>query len=254
MTLEHQLRRQAEQHQLIFWHHVRARRILDLIDPAQPATLADIGSGAGSLGWILRSERPRVRYRFREPITSLAEALRREFGAENELRSFDELASADVVTLLDVLEHVADPGALLSDVVQAMQPGATLVVTVPAVHALWSEWDERLGHHRRYSKSELRESVTGLPLRVGEVSFLFPELVPAAVVRRFRSARGTDAEAAEFPTLPRMADRALRSIGLRTYAARRFTPVGTSLLLVATRLGDRAVAPAVDPSADGLQR
>lgn len=235
MTLEHQQLDQARQHRLIFWHRVRARAVLDVISPHASQTVADVGAGAGSLGWILREARPGVIYRFFEPVPELAAELRSEFGADRELRDLAQIAEADVVTVLDVLEHIEDDAAFLTGLVASMSPGATLVVTVPALQGLWSEWDVRLGHHRRYDQDQLRALTSDLPLRVHEIAFLFPELVPPGIVRRFRRTRDA-APAIEFPVLPGAVDRLLERVGATTYRARRWVPLGTSLLLRATRI------------------
>ena len=85
------------------------------------------------------------------------------------------LAEADLVTLLDVIEHIEDDHGFLAEIADAMRPGAQLVVTVPALPQLWSPWDEELGHHRRYTKQTLCAVPQGVPLVVDEVSYLFPE-------------------------------------------------------------------------------
>jgi hypothetical protein len=232
VTLEHQLRQQADTRHLIFWHYVRAMAVLDFIGPSESKAVTDVGAGAGSLGWILREKRPNARYTFFEPMDTLAKQLRDEFGPDNELRSLADLGNADVVTLLDVIEHVEDDRELLFEVARSMAPGAHLVVTVPALPVLWSQWDVDLGHHRRYMRRQLRELVRGLPLGVSEVRYLFPELLPPALIRRVRGSGATH----EFPVLPRTVDEALRVVGSASYRGRRLWPAGTSLVLRARRL------------------
>src|SRR5262249_31659606 len=58
---------------------------------------------------------------------------------------------ADVVLLLDVLEHLDDEGGALATARRALAAGGTLVVTVPAFDWLWSAHDRALGHRRRYT-------------------------------------------------------------------------------------------------------
>src|SRR3979411_891512 len=89
------------------------------------------------------------------------------------------------LALLDVLEHQADDRAFLDDLLHKMARGSTLIVTVPALMALWSGWDVALGHHRRYDRRSFRRAIAGLPVEVIEVSFLFPEMVPLALVRKW---------------------------------------------------------------------
>ena len=44
-------------------------------------------------------------------------------------------------------------------IVAKLRPGTFLVLTAPAMQALWSRWDEMLGHHRRYGTGSLARVV-----------------------------------------------------------------------------------------------
>ena len=139
------------------------------------------------------------------------------------------------MALLDVIEHVEDDYALLATVAGSMKVGARLVVTVPTLPALWSDWDRRLGHHRRYTRHRLGAAVAGLDLDVREISFLFPEMLPPAVARRFQRRSSDDAGSAELPELPGWLDRLLFRVSSLTYRFRRWWPAGSSLVLVAEK-------------------
>jgi 2-polyprenyl-3-methyl-5-hydroxy-6-metoxy-1,4-benzoquinol methylase len=75
------------------------------------------------------------------------------------------------VTVLDVLKHQSDDREFMRTVVEKMNPGAVLLVTVPALHWLWSRWDSALGHFRRYHRDDLMACLDGLPLSVDETTF-----------------------------------------------------------------------------------
>lgn len=66
-----------------------------------------------------------------------------------------EPASRDSIVMVNVLEHVADDRGALAALRRALQPGGHLLLFVPALPALFSPMDEVLGHHRRYTRSEL---------------------------------------------------------------------------------------------------
>lgn len=239
-ALEAHLRRQVEHSHTFFWHRLRWRAIRGYLPEDRVFELVDVGAGAGLLGVFLERHRPRASYRFVEPIESLAQFLRGRYGAAADAGRDADYHHASFVTLLDVLEHQEDDRGFLAALVGKMQPGATLLLMVPALPSLWSQWDVALGHFRRYDKSTLRACFEGLPLTVHELSFLFPEMVPLGMVRKRRRAvpdsAGSDAPAddAEFPDLPRIANDILYGVGTASLALRRRWGTGTSLFLVAT--------------------
>lgn len=211
-----------------FWHRVRFELVAAHLRARSTATVLDIGAGSGLLGEHLGSG---VRYRFSESSPALLASLSARYG-EQLVDDGGPLGSDTVVTLLDVIEHVEDDEALLCELARRMQPGSGLVVTVPALHWLFSSWDTDLGHHRRYTKHELVSLVERCGFEVSEAGYLFPELVPPALVRKLRRSHG---EAAEFPDLPVVVDRVATVIGRATTRLRRWWPVGTSVLVVASR-------------------
>ncbi len=69
------------------------------------------------------------------------------------------LAPFDVIYAINVIEHIADDVAALSQLRGLLRPGGKLVIFVPAFPMLYSEMDRRIGHFRRYRLKAL-ESVT----------------------------------------------------------------------------------------------
>ncbi len=70
----------------------------------------------------------------------------------------------DAILYLDVLEHIADDRGELAAAAGHLAPGGHLVVLAPALPALFSEFDTRVGHHRRYDRRGLRALGPGLTL------------------------------------------------------------------------------------------
>lgn len=224
--LESHLARQMETSRSFFWNRVRWNLVLAQL-PAGAHELVDVGAGTGFLGDYLREVRPEVGYRFVEPLGSLQDSLVDRFGAAANAGEGD-FSGAAAITLLDVLEHQEDDHAFLAELAAKMDPGATLLLTVPAMPWLWSDWDRVLGHHRRYTKRSLSEAIAPLPLRARELGYLFPEMIPPALLRRWRGSAVSAADA-EFPVLPDWLNRALYGVGSATTAARRAWPAGSSL-------------------------
>lgn len=231
-ALERHLAHQIEHGREFFWHRLRWAAVSRCL-PAGAFTLVDVGAGVGLVGEFLRERRPEATYRFVEPIPFLEEHLQQRFGIAANARGEARYAGAAVATLLDVLEHQEDDRAFMADLVGRLDPGATLVVTVPAGGYLWSGWDVALGHHRRYDRHVFRRAIEDLPVSVVALDYLFPELVPLAVLRKLRRRDGASGDAdAEFPVLPRPANTLLYGIGAASLRLRRLWPVGSSLLAV----------------------
>lgn len=85
----------------------------------------------------------------------------------------------DVITMFDVLEHVADDVSFLRDILARFsQSGAVLFCTVPAFQSLFSAHDHFLDHHRRYSRRRLLEVFDKAGLSVMASGYLFSSLLP----------------------------------------------------------------------------
>ena len=56
---------------------------------------------------------------------------------------------------LDVIEHIEDDGAAVRAMRDALVPGGTLLITVPAVSRLYGPKDVAIGHYRRYDRDQL---------------------------------------------------------------------------------------------------
>lgn len=237
-VLEEHLNRQAEKSRDFFWNRLRWELISKHLPNGAQYELVDVGAGPGFLGDFLSERRPQVEYRFIEPLEGLEQSLVDKFGGEANLRQSESFGAARYVTLLDVLEHQEDDREFLAELAGKMESGATLLLTVPAMPWLWSNWDESLGHYRRYTKDALRQAVESLPLELVEQSYLFPELIPFGLLRRVRmraNGEAADAAGAEFPELPRLINEMLYRLGNASMVLRRHWPAGTSLFAVLRR-------------------
>jgi len=79
--------------------------------------------------------------------------------------------SFDLITALDVLEHVEDDRAAIRELYRITKPGGRLVMTVPAYQFLWSEHDEALHHYRRYTRRQLRGKLTEAGFEIEKMSY-----------------------------------------------------------------------------------
>jgi SAM-dependent methyltransferase len=82
-------------------------------------------------------------------------------------------ARFDTVVALDVLEHIADDGAFLARLGAALKPGGKIVLKVPAGRWLHSRMDDAIGHHRRYDRAGLAETLRRAgfePVEIGHIN------------------------------------------------------------------------------------
>jgi 2-polyprenyl-3-methyl-5-hydroxy-6-metoxy-1,4-benzoquinol methylase len=92
--------------------------------------------------------------------------------------------SFDIITALDVLEHIDNDLAALDELFRICKPGGMLLITVPAYGFLWSEHDEALHHRRRYAAHELRNKLTIAGFEVERCSYFITSLFfPILVIR-----------------------------------------------------------------------
>lgn len=93
-------------------------------------------------------------------------------------------ASFDAACLLDVIEHIDDERAVLTEIARVVRPSGVVVITVPAVPWLFSYHDRALGHRRRYAKAALVSLVLECGLRIDLVTHFNAWLLGPAVVAR----------------------------------------------------------------------
>ena len=92
--------------------------------------------------------------------------------------------SFDVVTAMDIIEHIDDDKAASREIFRVLKPGGRLFVTVPAFAALWSEHDEALHHFRRYTVPHLKDLFQRAGLTVDKISYTVTALFPPILVYR----------------------------------------------------------------------
>jgi SAM-dependent methyltransferase len=66
----------------------------------------------------------------------------------------------DLVCTLDIVEHVDDDEAALTEIARVAAPGAVLLLSAPLHPSRWTPFDDFVGHRRRYKPHELLEKLT----------------------------------------------------------------------------------------------
>jgi SAM-dependent methyltransferase len=124
----------------------------------------EVGAGIGATARALCDGRQQS-WTALEPDPSLArhmetEALARRFPCAFQivvgtLAHLPPGRTYDSVIYVDVLEHIEDDRAELAAAARQVAPGGTLVVLSPAHPWLYSEFDRRIGHFRRYNAASI---------------------------------------------------------------------------------------------------
>ncbi len=92
-------------------------------------------------------------------ISAPALTMLRERGAHVVLSQVTSLPFADgafdLVCALDIVEHVEDDNGALSELSRVAKSGATVLISTPLHPALWTLFDDFVGHKRRYEPPSL---------------------------------------------------------------------------------------------------
>jgi SAM-dependent methyltransferase len=68
--------------------------------------------------------------------------------------------SFDLVCAFDIIEHVDDDDGALSEVSRTAKPGGAILISMPLHPALWTSFDDFVGHKRRYDPTQLLSKLT----------------------------------------------------------------------------------------------
>ncbi len=175
------------------WWFVARRQIMQslieqVLPPNGKSTIVDVGCGTGGNLATLADSYKCVGIDTSEDAITLA---RKKFPTVKFLQGLapDDLgetaAEAKLFLLMDVMEHVEDDFALLSNLFAAAAPGAYFLITVPADMALWSPHDVSFGHYRRYTQPRLERVWRDLPAKPLLCSYYNSRLYP--IVRAIRT-------------------------------------------------------------------
>jgi ubiquinone/menaquinone biosynthesis C-methylase UbiE len=234
----------ATQAQVHWWYRARRALVTQMLAGELPPTarVIDVGCGTGDNlaaldaaagGSVVGVELSpyAVRHAPRSPGGGIRVGV-----ARAEHLPFPD-ACADLVTSMDVIEHLDDDAAL-ADYHRVLRPGGKLLLTVPAYQWLWSDHDVWAAHRRRYSRRTLLAAVDQAGFRPGRVTYFNSFLVPpAAVLRRTPARHLVKGEQDEVGAASPTVDRLMTSLATveRKWARHHQVPFGLSIACIATR-------------------
>jgi SAM-dependent methyltransferase len=221
-----------------WWYRTRNSIILSAIRKSGvDNAIWDVGSGTGVVARYLTAKgQPTIGV---EPAHAGAVA-----GARRGVLSFCaaiehlQLPNSSLanVSMLDVLEHLDNRQKALAEVHRLLTSDGWLVLTVPALTSLWSQFDVDGGHYLRYNKRSIKKELESNGFEVVRMGYFFTlTVLPLFVLRALpyrlgiRKAVGTEATlGASGGLLGKAAALIERTIAMRT-------PIGSSLLVVARK-------------------
>ena len=233
-----------------FWRIAKRELILELVEqwkpqpqPGEPLQLLDIGGACtlltrelGRFGDITLVEHDEKTAKF------AAETLGLDVLHGSLPDRLPVSGPFDVVTLIDVLEHIDDDVAAAKAVHDIIRPGGLLVASVPAVPLLWGEHDISVHHKRRYMAKTLRPVLEQAGFIIERLTYHTSLLFPAVFAQRMwsRLRKGIQ-EHAEYPVKvpPAIINRPFYSImNLERRLMRYFDmPIGSSVVAICRRPG-----------------
>lgn len=177
------------------WYFVARRRIIAKVLSAFVTTkktnrVLDIGIGTGAMVDILQPYGSVIGIEYiseglkytRQNVDQSVELLQ----ASGDMLPFQD-KSFDLVTTFDVLEHIPNDQAAMSEIWRVLNQHGIFCGVVPAHPWLWSEFDTFSHHQRRYTKAQLQTIVKQAGFIIRSCFYTHSSiLMPVIMVRRLR--------------------------------------------------------------------
>lgn len=126
--------------------------------------VVDFGAGLGTFSEILR-ERGLEVICIETDLEELAVIKDKHFEAYKDVLSFEDESINNAVSF-NVFEHIQEDEDALAQIYKKMQKGGRFFIFVPAFKSLYSNFDRKLGHFRRYEMSEISEKVESCGFKI----------------------------------------------------------------------------------------
>lgn len=143
----------------------------------------------------------------------------------------------NLVTLLDVLEHIDNQQGVLSEISRVLSRNGVLLVTVPAFRHLWGGHDISHHHRRRYRARELRGELEQAGMQILYISYFNTLLYPLVAASRFLARFRGIKHASDMQLLPAWMNYSLYQLFRteRLWVGHHAAPFGVSLVAVARK-------------------
>jgi SAM-dependent methyltransferase len=185
-----------------WYYRSKAKAMMCLLDGFKPGIVLDVGAGSGFFSkHLLAHSSAEEAWCVDTSYDNDSDTI--EMEKQLHFRRSIESVEANLVLLMDVLEHVDDDVGLLQEYVKKVPRGSRFLITVPAFQFLWSGHDIFLDHKRRYTLHQLEDVVVSAGLKLIHGSYYFGMVFPLATVLRLANRWERNTEGASRSQLTR---------------------------------------------------
>jgi SAM-dependent methyltransferase len=218
------------------------RWILHVFKPFLGERIVEVGAGTGSFSELVL-EHNITSLSLVEPSTRMHQILSERINqtdAGMQIKTYNAVFAKvadqikikqrpDSIIYVNVMEHIADDMAELRAVYETLEKDGRLFIFVPALQWLFGSFDKRIGHYRRYSRSELENKCIGAGFKIlKSVYFDFAGIVPWGIKYRLLKSNTLEVRSVKFY------DRFVVPAA-RTIESIIEPPIGKSVLLIAEK-------------------
>lgn len=171
--------------------------IIDEVRPYFGRRVAEVGAGCGNLSEFLLQQ-PIDHLSAFEPSSNMFELLQKRLGSQSRVVAINDFFSKpteastenyDSVVYINVMEHIEDDSTEIQNAYEALKSQGHIVIYVPALAWLYSDFDRVIGHFRRYHKRELVDLVKGCGFEIVQAKYfdslgIIPWYLSAVLFRR----------------------------------------------------------------------
>lgn len=145
-----------------------AEWIFSHFKPWLKGTVCEVGAGTGNNLKYICDCNPNLIYLIEPDLDLYADLLKTTeddhsiVTVNNTLEGFakeNESVRFDSVLYINVLEHIEDDISELNSIYSRLNPGGVALIFVPALNWLFSAYDRKVGHWRRYALHEMRAKI-----------------------------------------------------------------------------------------------
>ena len=147
--------------------------IISYFNPYLGQSLVEVGAGIGTFSdYIINNIKQPYTLSLYEPAENNFEELQKKYSTHKNLKliqgyfEHSDDNKYDTLIVNNVLEHIDDDVNFIKEVNKSLVHEGKLLIFVPALDFLYSDFDKSLGHFRRYSKGSLTKMLESIGFKI----------------------------------------------------------------------------------------